>query len=145
MNIEKDLIQRARARAEMGIGSEWGSRIDRLETSGDFFVGRFRGEAEDESYQGYSHRVWLFWDADGQPVWCRGKWALNKEFDRAQPKIGDTIVIYTGEAWEGKGGNTGFYYGVETEPCPDPLPTDDAVVRVGGGGQDLDIPFMPTV
>jgi hypothetical protein len=139
-----ELIGRARERANGGgLHAEWGERVETLEQTGDLFVGRYRGEASDDAYAGqHSRRICLLWDEDGEERWYRGKWSLNQELDRARPEIGDTIAIAVGEAWEGREGNSSFYYGVEVEPCSDPLPGQ--AVAGPGGGTGHDIPFMPT-
>jgi hypothetical protein len=126
----EDLIARARDRATgPERDGEWGDRIDTLEDTGDEFVGRFRGEAEDESYEGHGRRIHLFWSDQDETVWFRGKWALNREIDQRNPNVGDLIAIVVGDRWEGKDGLSGFYYGVEVEQCDDPLPGSSAPIE----------------
>jgi hypothetical protein len=138
-----ELIARAKERAVAGGGDdEWGEKIAELDDEAGVFVGRFRGEAEDENYDGHGGRVHLAWDEAGQPVWVRGKWHLNVEFDRVRPAVGDTIVIAVGEAWEGKSGTSGFYYGVEAEPNSEPLPQTGAIAT---GETSAGIPFEPVL
>jgi hypothetical protein len=122
-----DMIARARERATgPERDGEWGDKIDTLEDTGDVFGGRYRGVAEDENYRGHGRRVHLYWNDQDEPVWYRGKWGLNREMDREKPNVGDRIVVVVGDAWEGKDGISGFYFGVESEPCSDPLPGSEA-------------------
>ena len=119
----EDLIDRAKENAGAPErDDEWGEKVETLEETDDLFVGRFRGEAEDENYDGHGRRVHLLWDDQDKPVWYRGKWGLNREMDQRYPNVGDRIAIVVGDAWEGKDGISGFYYGVEVEQCDDPLP-----------------------
>jgi hypothetical protein len=141
-----DIVARAKERAAAAGGGhdDWGSRVEGLEVTDDLFQGRYRGEAEDENYDGHSRRVHLLWDAtNDEACWVRGKWSLNNEFDRVRPNVGDTIVIYVGDAWEGKSGASGFYFGVEAEPNDSPLPGQP--VLAAGEAADDDIPFMPVL
>jgi hypothetical protein len=50
-------------------------------------------------------------------------------------------VIYVGDAWEGKNGAAGFYFGLESEANSAPLPDQPT----GGARErgDDDAPFMP--
>ena len=54
---------------------------------------------------------------------------MARQFDRVRPEVGDTIAIVVGEAWEGKSGVSGFYYGLEAQP-------DDASLPGQPGGDD---------
>lgn len=134
-----ELIARAKQAAGAPARNEdWGERIESLNETGDVFTGVWNGEVADDAFEGHSRRVYLLWDDSGAAVWVRGKWSLNNEVDRVRPEPGDRVAIYVGDSWEGKGGISGFYFGLEKEPCTDPLPGQP----VGGGG-DSDIPFEP--
>ena len=113
-------------------------RSTRSRRSGDAFFGRFRGELEDDNYDGHGRRIHLFWNEEGELVWYRGKWGLNIELDRVKPEIGATIAIFVGDAWSGKDGISGFYFGVESEPCADPLPVGVPATAP----TDDDLPFL---
>ena len=134
-----DLIARAKQAAGGGTHDDWGDRVDGLEVTDDLFQGSYRGEVEDEAYDGHGRRIHLLWDSAGEECWVRGKWSLNAEFDRVQPKVGDTVVIYVGDAWEGKSGVAGFYFGLESEPNAAPLPGQTG----GAGGRGDDDPWPP--
>jgi hypothetical protein len=72
MSDHEELIAQAKERAEERAGAsaghdDWGTRIE-LNDTGDRFVGRYRGEAEDENYDGHARRVHLAWDEDGEVV-----------------------------------------------------------------------------
>ena len=58
------------------------------------------------------------------------------------PGVGDTIAVVVGEAWEGKEGTSGFYFGVTSEPrarragAGRSTPGPTANVRCGRPGRD---------
>jgi hypothetical protein len=131
MNGQDDLIGHARDRAESsGTPSEWGDPLV-LEEDGGSFVGRYRGRSLDHTYDP-PRDVFLLWDEDGVPCYMRGRIRLVQEFDRAAPEVGDRVAIYRGVDYVTQAGNSGHAYGLESEPCSDPLPAAAA---------ESDIPF----
>ncbi len=82
MSDRDDLIARAKENATgPERDDEWGDKIDTLEDTDDLFVGRYRGEAEDENYDGHGRRVHLFWND-------RGRAGLVPRQVGAQPRDG---------------------------------------------------------
>ena len=123
-----DLVRRARERAETPpVDPEWGYRVQLA--PGEWFEGRYRGETDDPDNldnDGNPRRIFLFWDSiDGRRCWSRTYTALAREFDRARPTKGYTIVVFRGSDYASGKGNPGQSYGVEIEPNSDPLPDDD--------------------
>lgn len=117
-----ELIARAKERAEAPPTPEgWGYRVG-LEP-GDSFIGRWRGDTEDEEND--NRPVYLLWDEDDRACFSRTYAALAREIERVSPEIGCTIVIVRGPDYIGQQG-TGYSFGVETEPNDAPLPAGDA-------------------
>ena len=120
--MSDDLVARARERAEQTTPDDWGHRITLEE--GEHFLGRWRGETTDAANE--NRRVYLLWDEDDQPCYSRHYVALGREVDRAAPAIGCTIAIVRGADYTSQLGTAGFSFGVEIEPCDEPLPGDAA-------------------
>jgi hypothetical protein len=122
-----DLIARAKASSEgFVVPDNWGEVVE-LEEGGGVFVGRFRGTDTDSR----GDTVVLAWDEDGAERFFWPAYRLTQGIERAAPTIGDTICVYRGDNYQTRyddpGETSGLAYGVETEPCSDPLPDDDGV------------------
>jgi hypothetical protein len=129
VNVGDDLIARAKRRAETPpTPEERGFRLVLAE--GDGWVGRWRGETTDEDN---GRRVYLLLTSSNEPCFSRDYTALGREVDRAKPQVGELVAIFRGADYVGQGGNPGFSFGLETEPCDEPLP--------GGEATPADIPF----
>jgi hypothetical protein len=123
MSARDELIRRAQERAtSLPTPEEWGYRV--VLDEGDAFVGRWRGKTTDPDNA--DRRVFLCWDEDGGSCFHRLYASLGREIDRVRPGTGDTIVIarsanYKTQFDEGDE-KSGQSYGVEKQPCSDPLP-----------------------
>jgi hypothetical protein len=112
-----ELARRAQERAEAPAWpDEWGYRVTLGE--GSTFVGRWRGQAADTQ----DRAVFLLVDEDEQECFMRSYAALVREIQRVTPGLGDRIAIARGADYQSQHGTPGFSFGVEVEPCEDPVP-----------------------
>jgi hypothetical protein len=124
-----ELLSRAKERADTRVVSgEYGYRVALEEE--ESFLGRWRGKAVDENWTP-AREVYLLWDSDDQPCFSRYYAALGRELERVKPAVGDRVAIYRGVDYTTQDGNTGYSFGVEAEPCEDPLPGADDEKRDG--------------
>jgi hypothetical protein len=145
MSGRDELIARAKERAETApTPEEWGYRVQLDEN--DVFAGRWRGETTDPDND--DRRIFLFWDEDGELCFHRFYAALGREVDRVQPTVGDTVVVARGNNYRSQyddpGEETGQSYGLEAEPCSDPLPGEAQAAAARGSAQladDEEFPF----
>ena len=118
--MSDDLIGRARDRAETApTHSQLGYRVAVDEN--EHFSGRWRGETADPDNE--DRRVYLLWDVNGQRCFSRTYTALARELKKASPQIGDTIVLYRGTDYLGKGGNRDIRSGSRRSRTPSRSPT----------------------
>jgi hypothetical protein len=135
-----DLLEQTRARLrELEEQSRDSEELgDRVELApGDYFRGRYRGEATMRTKGGDEITVVAVWDGDGKNRFHYENAGLRAELDAARPDVGDEIVIVRGQDVEfEKDGETRTMhrFAVRTKPSADPLP---------GGTEkpDADIPF----
>jgi hypothetical protein len=135
-----DLLEQARARLreleEQDTGDELGERV--ALAPGDYFRGRFRGEATMVNKEGERIPVVALWDLDGRLLFHYRNASLVAELDASRPEIGDEIVIVRGEdvEFEAQGGQRTMHrYAVRVRPSTEPLPGEAAQ------DEDSEFPF----
>jgi hypothetical protein len=142
MSGKDELIARAQERSETPpTPEEWGYRVSLEER--ESFYGRWRGETTDPDND--DRRIFLLWDEDDEPCFHRFYAALGREVDRVQPSVGDTVAISRGanyrSQYDDPGEETGQSYGLEAEPCADPLPSESTETPSGQLAAGEEFPF----
>jgi hypothetical protein len=133
-----ELVERAKGSAQGGgTPAEWGTKID-LEV-GETFRGRHRGHEE-----GGKSGAYLAWDTEQQERFIWACAALDREYDRERPGLGDDVAIaregnYRTRFDDPGDEPTGLSYGVATRTNSEPLP-ELATDASEPAGPD-DIPF----
>jgi hypothetical protein len=123
-----DLLEQARARLREleEQDSEGGELGDRVELAvGDYFRGRFRGEATMVNKEGERIAVVALWDVDGRLRFHYRNAGLVAELDASRPDVGDEIVIVRGEdvEFEAQGEQRRMHrYAVRVKSSTEPLP-----------------------
>ena len=126
-----ELVARANQSAQSGgTPPHWGRKVE-LEV-GETFCGRHRGEEA-----GGKSGAKLLWDLDGHEVFIWTNTALDREYMREQPSVGDSIAISRAENYRTKfddadGEPSGLSFGVAVGKNDAPLP---------GAEDDLGEPF----
>jgi hypothetical protein len=97
---EDELLAEARARLheleeQGGESDELGERVELA--PGDYFRGRFRGEAAMRTKEGDLITVVALWDNDDRPRFHYRNRSLADELELSRPTIGDEIVIVRGD------------------------------------------------
>jgi len=141
-----DLLEQAQARLqeleEQDDGDELGDRIELA--PGEYFRGRWRGEAVMRTKEGDTFPVFALWDFDGKPRFHYKNAALVLEVDESRPGVGDEIVIVRGEdrEYETQGEQRRMHrYAVRTKSSSEQLPGQAAAPAQGELGDDEGIPF----
>jgi hypothetical protein len=123
-----DLLEQARARLreleeQDADSDELGDRVELA--PGDYFRGRFRGEATMVNKEGEKIPVVALWDTDGRHRFHYRNAGLVVELDAAKPDVGDEIVIVRGEdvEFEAQGERRRMHrYAVRVKPSTEPPP-----------------------
>lgn len=123
-----DLLEQARARLREleEQDADFDELGDRVELApGDYFRGRFRGEATMVNKEGERIPVVALWDTDGRQRFHYRNAGLVAELDAAKPYVGDEIVIVRGEdvEFEAQGEQRRMHrYAVRVKPSSEPPP-----------------------
>lgn len=113
----------------------WGAELKLAEN--EQWAGRYRGSDVSTGF-GDDRAIHLLEDADGNPVYIRGRTKLDRQFEKASPSLGDVVAIVRLADVVLDSGNTMHDYGVASKPA---TKGTAAVSRPVGSLADDDIPF----
>ena len=111
--------------------ASWGAELKLAEN--ERWAGRFRGE-DVTSFNNEQRRVHLLEELDGTPLFIRGRAKLDRQFEKANPNVGDTVAIVRLGDVVLDSGNTMHDYGVAVKRGEGPPPAAKPAERD-------DIPF----